>query len=58
MEAESTTANSRNRRPITPLMNSSGMNTAIKLTVSDTTVKPICLAPLRAAVSGSSPCSM
>ena len=42
----STTANSRNSRPTTPVMNSSGMNTATRLTVSETMVKPICAAPL------------
>ena len=42
----STTANSLNRRPTTPVMNSSGMNTAISDTVSEMMVKPICAAPL------------
>ena len=42
---ESVTANSLNRRPTTPVMNSSGMNTAISETVSETMVKPICAAP-------------
>ena len=44
-EVLSTTANSLNSRPTTPVMNSSGMNTATRLTVSDTMVKPICAAP-------------
>ena len=39
-------ANSPNSRPTTPVMNSSGMNTAISDTVSETMVKPICAAPL------------
>ena len=51
-------ANSRNRRPTTSAMNSSGMSTAISETVSDTIVKPICSAPLSAACSGGSPASM
>ena len=38
-------ANSRNMRPTSPVMNSSGMNTAISDTVSEITVKPISLAP-------------
>ena len=45
-EVLSTTANSLNSRPTTPPMNSSGMNTAIRLTVSETMVNPICAAPL------------
>ena len=45
-EVLSTTANSLNSRPTTPVMNSSGMNTATRLMVSDTMVKPICAAPL------------
>ncbi|CAM5219659.1 hypothetical protein CDEF62S_05242 [Castellaniella defragrans] len=55
---DSVTANSRNRRPTTSAMNSSGMSTAISETVSDTRVKPICRAPLKAAVRGDSPASM
>ncbi len=39
-------------------MNSSGISTAISETVSDTMVKPICLAPLSAASNGRSPSSM
>ena len=42
---DSVTENSVNSRPTTPPMNSSGMNTAISDTVSDTMVKPICAAP-------------
>ena len=42
---DSVTENSLNSRPTTPPMNSSGMNTAISDTVSDTMVKPICAAP-------------
>ena len=42
---DSVTENSLNSRPTTPVMNSSGMNTAISDTVSDTMVKPICAAP-------------
>ncbi len=44
-ETARVTANSLNRRPTTPVMNSSGMNTATSETVSETMVKPICLAP-------------
>ena len=38
-------ANSRNMRPTRPVMNSSGMNTAISDSVSEITVKPISRAP-------------
>ncbi len=41
-----------------PPMNKSGISTATSETVSDTMVKPICLAPLSAASNGESPCSM
>jgi len=54
----SVTANSRNSRPTTPPMKSSGINTAISDTVSDIMVKPICSAPLSAASMGESPASM
>ena len=54
----SVSANSRNMRPTRPVMNSSGMNTAISDTVSEITVKPISLAPRSAASNGSSPSSM
>ncbi len=57
-ETVSVIANSRNSRPTTPVMNSSGMNTATSETVSETMVKPICFAPRNAAVSGGTPCSM
>ena len=57
-ETDSVTANSLNSRPTTPVMNNSGMNTAISETVSDTMVKPICAAPRYAASSGRMPCSM
>ncbi len=39
-------------------MKSSGMNAAISETVIDTTVKPICRAPLSAASTAVSPASM
>ena len=64
MMAEATTAmvsvsaNSRNMRPTRPVMNSSGMNTAISDMVSEITVKPISLAPRSAACNGRSPSSM
>ena len=51
-------ANSRNMRPTRPVMNSSGMNTAISDSVSEMTVKPISRAPSSAACIGSSPSSM
>ena len=35
-----------------PVMNKSGMKTATSETLRDTTVNPICFAPLRAASSG------
>ena len=51
------TANSRNSRPITPPMNSTGMNTATSESVMDTIVKEISRAPRRAASMGDMPCS-
>ena len=54
----SVSANSRNMRPTRPVMNSSGMNTAISDSVSEITVKPISRAPRSAASSGDSPSSM
>ena len=51
-------ANSRNSRPTTSPMNSSGMSTAISEMVSDMMVNPICSAPFNAAASGFSPSSM
>ena len=45
----SVSANSRNMRPTRPVMNSSGMNTAISDSVSEMTVKPISRAPSSAA---------
>ena len=58
MVTASVTANSRNRRPTTSCMNSSGISTAISETVSEMMVKPIWPAPFSAASSGDSPCSM
>src|SRR5580700_5863407 len=58
MVALSVMANSRNRRPTTSPMNSSGISTAINETVSDRMVKPICSAPLRAACIAGSPASI
>ena len=51
-------ANSRNSRPITSPMKSSGISTAISDSVSEMMVKPICSAPFSAAASGGSPASM
>jgi hypothetical protein len=53
----SVTANSRKRRPTTSPMKSRGISTAIKDTVSDTMVNPICSAPFSAACIGGSPSS-
>ncbi|MCY1411840.1 hypothetical protein D9M71_272350 [compost metagenome] len=50
-------ANSRNSRPTTSAMNSSGISTAISEKVREIRVKPICFAPLSAALSGVSPSS-
>ena len=52
MATASVMANSRNKRPTTSSMNSSGISTAISDRVRDTRVKPICPAPLRAADIG------
>ncbi len=58
MKADATTAmltviaNSWNRRPTIPDMNSSGMNTAISEKVIEMMVKPIWPAPLSAASNG------
>ena len=51
-------ANSRNKRPTIPVMNKSGMKTATSEILNDTTVKPICFAPLSAASNGASPASI
>ncbi len=58
MAAVRVSANSRNRRPTISPMNRSGISTAIKDTVSERIVKPICPEPFRAASSGGSPASM
>ncbi len=58
IDTASVMANSRNSRPTTSLMNSSGISTAISENVSEMMVKPICLAPLSAASMGGSPSSM
>jgi len=55
--AEMVTANSWNRRPTTPPMNSTGMNTAASETVMDTMVKAISLEPCMAASKGRMPSS-
>ena len=54
---ETVTANSRKRRPMMPLMNKSGMNTAISEKVIEIIVNPICPAPFSAASNGRSPFS-
>ena len=53
----SVTANSRNSRPTTSLMNSSGISTATSEIVSEMIVNPICVAPFSAAAIGGSPSS-
>ena len=58
MVALSVMANSRNSRPTTSPMNSSGISTAINETVSDRMVNPICSAPFKAACSAGSPASI
>ena len=57
MVTVSVMANSRNSRPTTSPMNSSGISTATSEMVSDTMVKPICFDPISAARSGLSPFS-
>ncbi len=54
---DSTTANSRNSRPMMPPISSSGISTAISDTEIDTMVKPISPAPLNAASMGRMPSS-
>ena len=46
------TANSRNRRPTMPPISRMGMKTATSEMLIDSTVKPISLAPRKAASSG------
>jgi len=53
-----TTANSWRSRPTTPPMKSTGMNTAASESVIERMVKPISLAPARAASSRPWPSSM
>ena len=53
-----TTANSWNSRPIIPLINSTGINTAASEIVIEIMVNPISLAPSIAAVNRSFPISM
>ena len=53
----SVTENSRNMRPTTPVMNSSGMKAATSEMLIASTVKPICCAPSIAARNGDMPFS-
>ena len=53
----SVTENSRNTRPINPVMNRSGMNAATSEMLMESTVKPICRAPSMAARNGDMPFS-
>src|SRR6266540_7150991 len=55
---DTVTANSRNTRPTTPPISSTGMNTAISEQVIEMMVKPISRAPLSAASNGRMPPSM
>src|SRR5579864_9066170 len=57
MATKRITANSRNRRPTTPLIIRMGMKTEMSETLIDNTVKPISSAPLRAACIGFMPFS-
>ena len=52
------TANSCSKRPSTPPMNNTGMNTAVSDRVMDKIVKPISLDPFSAASRTPSPRSM
>jgi hypothetical protein len=54
---DSTTENSRNRRPTIPPIISSGMNTATREMLMVSTVNPISCAPCRAACIGFMPAS-
>jgi len=58
MATQMVTANSWNKRPRIPGMNSTGMNTAASDNVMERIVKPISREPLRAASTGGSPRSM
>ncbi len=51
------TANSWNRRPSSPPISSTGMNTAVSDSVIERIVKPTSREPSRAAWSGGFPCS-
>ena len=55
--AESVMANSRNKRPTIPPINSNGVNTATSEMLIESTVNPISFAPRRAACNGRIPCS-
>ena len=52
------TANSRNTRPTTPLISSTGMNTATSENVMERIVNAISPEPLSAASNGFMPCSI
>ena len=57
MATERVTANSRNSRPTMPPMSRMGMKTAMSEILMEMTVKPISLAPCRAASMGCMPFS-
>ena len=57
-EPATTMPNSRNSRPVMPVRNTTGRNTAASTTVVLTTATRISSVPLMAAVLGSSPASM
>ncbi len=54
---DSVTANSRNKRPGSPAINSRGINTATREILIDSTVKPTSRTPRRAATIGFTPAS-
>ena len=56
--AATVTPNSPNNRPVSPVMNDTGTNTAISTSVVAMTAKPISREPLMDASTGGSPPSM
>ena len=56
--AATVTPNSPNRRPVSPVMNDTGTNTAISTSVVAMTAKPISFEPLMEASTAGSPASM
>ena len=56
--AATVTPNSPNNRPVSPVMNDTGMNTAMSTSVVAMTAKPISFEPLMDASTAGSPASM